>query len=662
MSACWGCAGVGCASAPATGSSPAGSSAGSFRSPVGPGGLAVRRDVPAEPPDGSATSGGPDDEVPATGAARRPDPEPRDGDDAAAARHPSDDVTADERAVQAPDRDAATSEEDASAPSDEPPIGDAEPVPVGDEGSVAEDEPEPVAITGDLDVLCRDALGLAAAGAAVRRQTIDTLTLHHTEVLLERNALAPQRLRRHQRFHQDQGWPDIAYHFAVDLRGNVYELRDPASAGDTFTSYDPAGHLLVVCEGDFNHQQPTDALLAAVAALFASASATYGVPLDRIAARVADGSQRSRRRHDQVPRPTTSPGDEHRRRGGAAREREGIMTGAITPGWYPDPTGAGQERWWDGTSWTRTTRPRPAVGYVQPVAGDGDATQHLPPVSVGEDGRQSRRWWILTAAVLLPVLAGGVVWGVLTLLPGATAEPDADPLASGALVVDDQPTERETEPPPVDEVVTDPAEEEADPTEEPEPLPPPEPQLDPEVGEPPSGPREGDDASGPSDGDADDGTAADDDDRSSSSEAQPQQRTVDLDGQCTVTLDADLVDGGQPIRAWNHPGCQWAPIGLGPGEQLWIVVVTSLNGEAHGAVSAVERADEYGYPGNVLWSSHHPSLNPGVWAIYAGPYRTEDDAKEATRRIGGRAYPRVLSEDPGDRYCTGADNCEGERD
>lgn len=354
------------------------------------------------------------------------------------------------------------------------------------------------------------------------------------------------------------------------------------------------------------------------------------------------------------------------------------MTGAITPGWYPDPTDAGQERWWDGTTWTRTTRPRPPVGYAPPVAGDVDATQQLPPVLAvdggatqpppglavdgAEEGRRSRRWW-LVAGILLPVLAGGVVWGVLTLLPGATADPDADPLASGALVVDDQPTERETEAPPLDDVVTDPPEEDTEPAEEPQPLPRPEPQLDPEVGEPPSGSTEDDHGFGASDGDAEDGTAAGaDDDTSGSADTQQEQRTVDLDGQCTVTVDADLVDGGQPIRAWDHPECQWAPIGLGPGEQQWIVVVTSLNGEAHGAASALERADEYGFPGNVLWSSHYPSLNPGVWAIYDGPYRTEDDANAATRRVGGRAYPRVLSEDPGDRYCIGADNCEGERD
>jgi hypothetical protein len=38
----------------------------------------------------------------------------------------------------------------------------------------------------------------------------------------------------------------------VDRNGNIYELRDPEVVGDTATSYDPAGHLLVRCEGNFD--------------------------------------------------------------------------------------------------------------------------------------------------------------------------------------------------------------------------------------------------------------------------------------------------------------------------------------------------------------------------------------------------------------------------
>jgi hypothetical protein len=31
--------------------------------------------------------------------------------------------------------------------------------------------------------------------------------------------------------------------------------------------------------------------------------------------------------------------------------------GPVPEGWYPDPAGAGSERWWDGRAWTPGTRP-----------------------------------------------------------------------------------------------------------------------------------------------------------------------------------------------------------------------------------------------------------------------------------------------------------------
>ncbi len=39
------------------------------------------------------------------------------------------------------------------------------------------------------------------------------------------------------------------------------------------------------------------------------------------------------------------------------------------PGWYPDPTGEGAQRWWDGTAWSASTRAHPVpTGPAAPMA------------------------------------------------------------------------------------------------------------------------------------------------------------------------------------------------------------------------------------------------------------------------------------------------------
>ncbi len=107
---------------------------------------------------------------------------------------------------------------------------------------------------------------------------IERLTIHHTASLLETNTEAPNFVRGHQRFHQrDREWPDLAYHFIVDRNGHVYEGRPLWARGDSATSYDPTGHFLVSCEGDFDDQEPSDAQLQALVAMLAWAAAEFGV-------------------------------------------------------------------------------------------------------------------------------------------------------------------------------------------------------------------------------------------------------------------------------------------------------------------------------------------------------------------------------------------------
>jgi hypothetical protein len=134
-----------------------------------------------------------------------------------------------------------------------------------------------IATTSAL-LLCRDAWGARPARAGGKPHTITRMTLHHEAVVLGDNRNAPERLRHDQRYHQDQkGWIDIAYHVAVDRNGNLYELRNPAIAGDTATDYDTTGHFLVLCEGDFDQESVSEAQLHGTAIAFAWAGKTFGV-------------------------------------------------------------------------------------------------------------------------------------------------------------------------------------------------------------------------------------------------------------------------------------------------------------------------------------------------------------------------------------------------
>lgn len=97
------------------------------------------------------------------------------------------------------------------------------------------------------------------------------------------NAEAPRRMRSYQRYHQEQGWPDIAYHYLIDANGNVYEGRPVTARGDTFTDYDPSGHLLVCCDGHFDQQEIPGAQLAALVEVLAWAAIEFGVNPSTIA-------------------------------------------------------------------------------------------------------------------------------------------------------------------------------------------------------------------------------------------------------------------------------------------------------------------------------------------------------------------------------------------
>lgn len=125
--------------------------------------------------------------------------------------------------------------------------------------------------------ISRELLGLPEPVPGGRPHTISQLMLHHTAAPTAPAAQAPERFRAHARSHQEAGFTDIAYHWGIDVAGNVYELRAEGVAGETFTDYDPAGWFLVVCEGNFQETEPTPAMRAATADVLAAGAGRHGV-------------------------------------------------------------------------------------------------------------------------------------------------------------------------------------------------------------------------------------------------------------------------------------------------------------------------------------------------------------------------------------------------
>jgi len=129
-----------------------------------------------------------------------------------------------------------------------------------------------------IDVICRSAWGAEPPSGRFVRHRIRRLTVHHSGSVLRDNREAPGRLRAFQRFHQgDQGWPDIAYHLLIDRNGNVFAGRPRWARGDTATDYNPRGHLLVMCDGNFTRQRPSDAQVRSLVDVLAWASGHYDV-------------------------------------------------------------------------------------------------------------------------------------------------------------------------------------------------------------------------------------------------------------------------------------------------------------------------------------------------------------------------------------------------
>ncbi|MGA0121844.1 MAG: hypothetical protein ACO3KD_02395 [Gaiellales bacterium] len=104
----------------------------------------------------------------------------------------------------------------------------------------------------------------------------------------------------------------------------------------------------------------------------------------------------------------------------------------------------------------------------------------------------------------------------------------------------------------------------------------------------------------------------------------------------TVITDTVMTDTG------TTPTGDW-PLDL----TAWAVIIASKEQGRFSELDARVIADEAAAAGvlqtGVLDSSAYASLNPGYWAVYSGPYATQDEAEDAAVIIRTQGYPEAYA-------------------
>jgi hypothetical protein len=128
-----------------------------------------------------------------------------------------------------------------------------------------------------LRILSRAEWEAKPAGPGLAPQSLRAIMIHHTgEKANPRKQLAA-KMKDLQHFSMTAAplatgkvkpaWPDVPYHFYVDVLGGIAEGRDVYMKGDTNTNYNPDGFIQIAVEGSFDKEAPTAAQIASVRAL-----------------------------------------------------------------------------------------------------------------------------------------------------------------------------------------------------------------------------------------------------------------------------------------------------------------------------------------------------------------------------------------------------------
>lgn len=118
--------------------------------------------------------------------------------------------------------------------------------------------------SAELCIITREDWGAAEPVIKMKRHKPKFITIHHTATMKALDRPIRDKLHSLQQFSMrndsladgrvKKAWADIPYHFYIAADGNIAEARKTRYIGDSNTSYDLRGHVLIVLEGNFEKE------------------------------------------------------------------------------------------------------------------------------------------------------------------------------------------------------------------------------------------------------------------------------------------------------------------------------------------------------------------------------------------------------------------------
>lgn len=118
--------------------------------------------------------------------------------------------------------------------------------------------------SAELSIITREDWGAAEPVIKMKRHKPKFITIHHTAIMQALDRPITDKLHSLQQFSMrndsladgtlKKAWADIPYHFYIAADGTIAEARKIRYMGDSNTSYDLRGHILIVLEGNFEKE------------------------------------------------------------------------------------------------------------------------------------------------------------------------------------------------------------------------------------------------------------------------------------------------------------------------------------------------------------------------------------------------------------------------